>query len=460
MRRPSQGAPARLLPSVVLALVLVWLLPGTIYCGIARFSSSVLDAVADAASICWALTSLGIVAEALMGATRSNRFPSSPKDPPPRTSFIIPAYLPNENAGIVDAVRYLVNHVKRPPDGIEILVPYNGPSGHPVENRLRMLGSEYPEVCAFRVFGSTTKAENLNAALVRASGRLVVILDCDHRPSPDCIAHAWPYIAAGYAAVQGRNVLRAATGLIGTLVAIETEGLYGVSHPSVYAAAQSSVFGGANACWRADVLRTLAFDPTMLTEDIDLTLRSLLAGHRIAFASEMVSSELPPDGSRAWWSQRKRWAHGWFQTTLRHQIAVLRSGRLGWRTKATWTYLLGWRELHALLGYQVVPLAIAGAITGWSTPWGLMQAFALTLTLLSGPIHILASWRRRLGSCTTARFALYALLLPAYNLVKALVTFSAWVDHLRGDRIWIVTPRQAEQGCHLPRRRNHPITTK
>ena len=43
-------------------------------------------------------------------------------------------------------------------------------------------------------------------------------------------------------------------------------------------------FGGSNALWRTDVLKQYSFDPAMHCEDVDLSARVLLDGHRVLLA--------------------------------------------------------------------------------------------------------------------------------------------------------------------------------
>lgn len=64
------------------------------------------------------------------------------------------------------------------------------------------------------------------------------------------------------------------------LVAVEFEAIYAVSHPGWTRLYGFGIFGGSNGFWRTDVLARSRMHGTMLTEDIDSTLRALPEGAR------------------------------------------------------------------------------------------------------------------------------------------------------------------------------------
>ena len=70
-----------------------------------------------------------------------------------------------------------------------------------------------------------------------------------------------------------------------------------------------------SALWRTSVLAQYPFDGSMLTEDVDVSARALLDGHRVGFCPKARSGELAPAGARALTAQRLRWFMGWEQVT-------------------------------------------------------------------------------------------------------------------------------------------------
>ncbi|MEM9908488.1 MAG: glycosyltransferase family 2 protein, partial [Cyanobacteria bacterium P01_D01_bin.44] len=144
--------------------------------------------------------------------------------PLPRCSFIVAAYLPNEQPIILETLDHLLNRVHQPEAGLEVILAYNTPVTLPIEQTLARLARKYPNFRPCRVEGSHSKAENINAALNIVTGDLTCILDADHHPAPDCFERAGRWIANGYDVVQGRNLIRNQDeNLLTRLIAVEFE---------------------------------------------------------------------------------------------------------------------------------------------------------------------------------------------------------------------------------------------
>ena len=107
----------------------------------------------------------------------------------------------------------------------------------------------------------------------------------------------------------------------------------------------------------------------MLTEDIDVSLRSLIAGCRLVHDRGLVSVEIAPLQLVHWFSQRKRWAQGWLEVSLRHTGLLMRSPHFTAGQKALWFYLLVWREVYPALAVQFFPLVLTSLITGIKIHW-------------------------------------------------------------------------------------------
>ena len=101
----------------------------------------------------------------------------------------------------------------------------------------------------------------------------------------------------------------------------------------------------------------------MLTEDVDLSARVLLDGHRIGFCPKARSGELSPAGGRALIAQRLRWFMGWEQVTHKYYWQVFMTELSSWR-KVGFCYLfhLRWLLLFAaVLAAVVNPVCSAGS---------------------------------------------------------------------------------------------------
>ncbi len=369
----------------------------------------------------------------------------SPTRPVPRASFVVAAYLPNEQEIIFETLEHILGTVRRPEAGLEIVLAYNTPLDMPIEGELHRYAEQHPELTLLRVEGSESKAENLNAGLEVATGEIVGILDADHHPPADCFERAWRWLEGHYDVVQGRNVIRnRGTNFLTRMIGVEFECMYGVSHPARSLLVDTAIFGGSNGYWRADALRRTRFDARFMTEDIDASSRALLGGYRIICDRSIVSTELAPTEFRSLWFQRKRWAQGWLEVTLRYQREFWASKKLTVLQKLYWTYLLLYRELYPPITLQIVPIIVSLFLLEGRVPlnahwylWG-----TAIITLASGPFQTFvavknAFLRPRIGTAVQ-----YALFVFFYVIVKNMISVVAIYDHMMKRTDWVVTRRE------------------
>jgi hypothetical protein len=390
-----------------------------------------------------AIDRLGQRVKQLLGVSGA-RVPS-PTRPVPRCSFIVAAYLPNEQEIIVETLEHLLTTVRRPEAGLEVILAYNSPVELPVEEELRRLAERHPELRLLRVQDSESKAENLNAGIELVTGEIVGILDADHHPPADCFERAWRWLEAHYDVVQGRNVVRnRGQNFLTRMIGVEFECMYGVCHPARSLFVDTAIFGGSNGYWRADVLRRTRFDPRFMTEDIDASSRALLGGYRIVADRSIVSTELAPTDLRSLWFQRKRWAQGWLEVTLRYQREFWASKKLTVWQKLYWTYLLLYRELYPPITLQIIPLIASLLLLEGTVPlkahWYLWSTAIITLS--SGPFQTFVAAKNaflRPGFFTALEYAIFVFF---YVIVKNMISVVAIYDHLMKRTDWVVTRRE------------------
>ncbi|WP_369169123.1 glycosyltransferase [Streptomyces sp. R28] len=375
--------------------------------------------------------------------------PAAPAQPYPPASAVIAAYLPNEAATIVDTVESFLRLDY--PNDLEIVLAYNTPHALPVEDTLREIARRDRRLVLLPVAGSTSKAQNVNAAVSRVRGEFVGIFDADHHPAPDAFRHAWDWLSHGYDVVQGHCVIRNGdSSWVARQVAAEFEAIYAVSHPGRTRLYGFGIFGGSNGFWRTDLLARIRMHGSMLTEDIDSTLRALSEGARIASDRTLISRELAPTRLKPLWNQRSRWAQGWLQVSLRHLGQALRSPSFTRRQKTGLVVLLGWREVQPWLSLQILPILLHSAVRAggadrvdWATPACLL-AFAFTLS--AGFVQTAFAGRLALPELRARRgwFWRHALISTVfYTHFKNIVARQSHLKELLGDRRWRVTPRAA-----------------
>lgn len=332
---------------------------------------------------------------------------------------------------------------------LQVVLAYNTPRQLPVQQELEELAAREPRFLPLQVHGSTSKAQNVNAALARVTGEFVGLFDADHHPDPGSFTRAWRWLSSGYDVVQGHCVIRNGNASwVARTVAVEFEAIYAVSHPGRNRLHGFGVFGGSNGYWRTSLLRSTRMHGFMLTEDIDSSLRVVTAGGRIANDPALISRELAPTTLGALWNQRMRWAQGWFQVSRKHLLSGWRSPHLDLQQKLGLTFLLAWRETYVWLALQVLPLIAFLAYRAGGVPqlnW-LVPVFVLAtlITVSVGPGQTLFAYRLAIPEVRERRqwFLWYlAVSSLAYTEWKNLIGRVAQIKDLSGERQWKVTAR-------------------
>ncbi|OJJ42465.1 hypothetical protein ASPZODRAFT_105165 [Penicilliopsis zonata CBS 506.65] len=374
--------------------------------------------------------------------------------------LIIVAYLPNEQDIILDRVRYALEQIQYPADKLSINVLYNTPHAiEPLESQLQGLAEQHPaRLRVMSVPNSSSKADNLNYFLSRGLAKdIVAIFDCDHYPHPYGPRWAMERLTTrpGVDIVQGRCVIfNAAHSLQTAMVAAEFDKIYAVSHPGRSALWGFGLFTGSNGFWRATLLTELRMDDSMLTEDIDSTLRALSRGACIEHDMNVVSYELAPVSLHALWNQRLRWAQGWAQASLRHlRLAwtgkeVQRSGRMRFGLLS----LLLVRELSYYLITQYVCLVASVVITQFpktAHAWAVLIYFQYPVSqwlfIISVSCLLATLWithRAKSEFIDPWMIVVFSVTYPVYLVITAVVglygharlvsRYSAWNPTARG----------------------------
>lgn len=363
----------------------------------------------------------------------------------PPASAIIAAYLPNEAATVEETIDAFLR-VDYPSD-LQIILAYNTPKPMLIEENLKKIAERDPQFLPLRVEGSTSKAQNVNAALSDVKGEFVGVFDADHQPDPDSFMRAWRWLSNGFDVVQGHCLIRNGdASWVARMIAVEFEGIYAVSHPGRARMHGFGIFGGSNGYWKTDLLRQTRFHGFMLTEDIDSSLRVVEGGYKIASDPYLVSRELAPINLKAVWNQRLRWAQGWFQVSLKRFRPALKSPHLTFRNKLGMFQLLFWREIFPWISLQIFPILMywifwRGDNLNWYIPFFI---FTTLFTLSTGPGQAVFTYRLADKQIKERRGWFISYLFVSfffYTEFKNLMARLAQVKEVMKERTWKVTPR-------------------
>jgi cellulose synthase/poly-beta-1,6-N-acetylglucosamine synthase-like glycosyltransferase len=237
--------------------------------------------------------------------------------------LVMVAYLPNEKDIIMDRALYALEKIVYPRDKIRINIVYNTPKPiEPLETELYDLMKVYDHLRVIKVPNSTSKADNLNYFFsLNTDCDVIAIYDTDHYPHPHGPRWAMERFSQDSEVdiVQGRCIVfNSRDSFLTSLISVEFDKIYAVSHPGRATMWGFGLFCGSNGYWKADLLRSLKMDGDMLTEDIDSALRAVSQGAKTVHELNATSYELAPTTFAAFWKQRLRWAQGWCQASMKH----------------------------------------------------------------------------------------------------------------------------------------------
>jgi cellulose synthase (UDP-forming) len=233
------------------------------------------------------------------------------------------------------------------------------------------------------------KAGNINAALPRTDGDIIVIFDIDHVPQPDFLTRTLRHFAdpeVGFVQVmltfsnQNESWLARA--------AAETSLDYYNPTSIGMDVLRSATLMGSNALIRRTALEGVGGYQPGLAEDLATSLALHAAGWRSRYVAEPLAPGLAPATLLAWYTQQLKWARGVFEvllTALPQVFAKLNWGqRLAYIVRTT-KYWIG----PAVLLHLVIS---GGALLFATAP---TQALVQDYLLHLAPLVIVDLWIRR-----------------------------------------------------------------
>ena len=278
---------------------------------------------------------------------------------PPHLYVLIVAYLPNEQEIVLSRLEHAATQIQYHRQYLHVHLAYNSPYPiHTVEMNLQALARRHAHVQVHKIPGSTSKAQNINYLLPSIPSEAVIaIFDTDHYPDPFSASRAVGILqrSPSTSVVQGRCIpINPHSTHLASLVSVEFDKLYAVTHLGRDTLWHTAVFNGANGYWRASLLKELTFDGAAMAEDVEVSFRAIARGASIVHVPEVLSYELAPVTWTAFWRQRCRWAHGWTQASWQHVALIWGKGERDLRQRTGLFLLLVVREWNTHLQVQYV----------------------------------------------------------------------------------------------------------
>ncbi|HEY3002793.1 MAG TPA: glycosyltransferase family 2 protein [Kribbellaceae bacterium] len=388
----------------------------------------------------WIVTSLIYAARRERGG--DDGFYAIPDEELPRVTLLVPAY--NEEATLDGTLAAL--HDLDYPDYEVLVVDDGSPDGTAAIAREHVLGDDRFRLLRKEV--NEGKAMAMNDAMPLVTGDIVVVVDADARLHRDAlrfvVAHFVRLPRVG--AVTGNPRVTNRTTLLAELQTLEFTSIVSILRRAQVVWGRVLTVSGVISAFRRSALDDVGlFDPTMLTEDIDVTWRLQRRFYDVRYEPRALVDMSVPPTLRGLWRQRRRWATGLVQVLRRHSRAVA-----GWRTRRQWPVLveamlsIAWAHgFTALVTFWLLCLA-AGVTPVGASPfpngWGMLIATVCLLQLAVG-VYLDRRYDRSIG-----RSFLVAPLYPLlYWALMAVVTVRSTIPAL------VARNRPAVARWHTPR---------
>ena len=188
------------------------------------------------------------------------------------------------------------------------------------------------------------KAGALRDAMPFAKGEFVAIFDADFVPSPDFLQRTIPHFSdPEVGVVQTRwEHINQDYSIITRLQALQLNVHFTVEQVGRMNGGHLLQFNGTAGVWRkATIAAGGGWQPDTLTEDLDLSIRSQLAGYKIHFLEEVGSPAELPVEMNSFKSQQHRWMKGGAETARKMLPSVWNSDLSFWHKVHSTAHLLG-----------------------------------------------------------------------------------------------------------------------
>jgi len=241
-------------------------------------------------------------------------------------SILIPAY--NEEDSIAGTIEHVMD-LNYPKDKLEVIIINDGSRDKTKEIVQKMMRI-YPELKLLDKPNSG-KARSLNIGINIAKGELIAVVDSDSFPSPDSLRKLTGFfddekIGAVTSFVSVRNKDNNFFAKIQSLEYM----VLGWARKLLDFVDSVYVTNGPLSLYRAEYVKKVGgFDPTTVTEDIDITWNLLNHDYKTAMCLDSRVSTITPHKFKVWFRQRSRWGVGGLQAIFKYRKMFFRKGMFG-----------------------------------------------------------------------------------------------------------------------------------
>lgn len=289
----------------------------------------------------------------------------------PKVSIVLSAY--NEEETIKEAMGAL-EQLDYP--NLEIIV-VDDKSTDQTLSRLEEIQKNFDVKKKLRVIAqkqNAGKANALNTALRKVTGKYMLVLDADALLARDSVKLLAAELEKKHSvgAVTGKPVVRNRSTLLGKLQTLEYIGIIdGIKRTQTFMTGTITTVSGVIVMYRVKGLKEVGgFHTEVMTEDIDMTWRLYQNGWRVIYHCRALAYILVPEHFFGLLRQRKRWAIGGLEVLISNFSWVFKKGSLRYKlllTEMILSHLWGWSFLFSTFNYFVTiyfrkELHVAGGV--------------------------------------------------------------------------------------------------
>lgn len=225
--------------------------------------------------------------------------------------------------------------------------------------RLRELARRLGVSYLTRRGNADRKAGNINAALTRTHGEIVIIFDVDHAPAPSFLSKTIPYFGdpeMGFVQVM----LTFDNGQEGWIAKAAAESSLDFYNPTSIGSdgMWSTTLVGSNAVIRRAALQSIGGYRPGLAEDLATSVALHAHGWRSVYVEQPLAPGYAPPDLTAWFTQQLKWSRGVFEvllTDFARSLPHLKRGMLAaYSVRMTYYWIGLLMGLHVLVAAGVM----------------------------------------------------------------------------------------------------------
>ena len=273
------------------------------------------------------------------------------------------------------------------------------------------------------------KADALNRGIDEALGEYILCMDADSILNEDVLLECMGYFQKypDLSAVAGRVEIGNSQNILSKFQKLEyITGLNLFKRGQSFLKTVTIIPGPIGVFRREELLEVGKYDLDTFAEDADLTIRLIIAGHRIKYNHRMVAVTEGPIEISQLVTQRYRWSRGMVQAIFKN-ISHLNIFKSGLRNSLTILYMLVESVFIPIINFSFTMLTVQYALTYGGTQ--MLGSYFLGLTLLDLSLTLFSMITER----NIKPFFMLAILnRVTYGLFLETLRFFAIIDELLG----------------------------